>query len=54
MNVNEMDRDELLMELSNYQFVPRHGPNYEKMSDDELRIWLERFREMFREAFKEE
>lgn len=54
MNVNEMDRDELLMELDNYRFVPGHGPNYEKMSDDELRIMLEQFRKLFKIAFKEE
>lgn len=49
MDVNEMDRDELLMELDNYQFVPGHGPDYEKMSDDALRKMLERFRKLFEE-----
>lgn len=49
MKVEEMDRDELLIELSNYRFVPGHGPNYEKMSDDELRKAVKVFRDMFKE-----
>lgn len=49
MYVNDMDREELLMELGNYRFAPGHDPNYEKMSDDELRTLLERFRKLFEE-----
>lgn len=54
MNVEDMDREELLEELGNYRFVPGHGPDYNKKTDNELRILLEHFRRMFKEAFKKE
>jgi len=29
-----MDRAEILKKLSNYRFVPGHGPDYRKMTDE--------------------
>lgn len=31
-----MNREQLLKELSNYKFVPGHGPDYSKKTDEEL------------------
>lgn len=42
-----MNRETLLKELSNYRFVPGHGPNYGEKTDAELRKMLKIFRDMF-------
>lgn len=53
MNVDNMNRKELLKELSGCM-LPGHGPDGNKMSDDELRKFLKTLRKAFKIAFEEE
>lgn len=50
--IEKMGRDELLKELNNYRFVPGHGPDYGKMSNDKLRKVLKTFKKIFEEDEK--
>ena len=49
-----MDRAEILKKLSNYRFVPGHGPDYRKMTDKQLLDQLHFFEVLFNERFPEE
>jgi hypothetical protein len=49
-----MDRKEILERLSNYRFVPGHGPNYRKMTDEQLLEQLRFFEVLFNKHFLEE
>lgn len=53
MTIEKMDRKALLRELSNYRFVPGHGPNFEERTDDELREILKTFQTAFEDAFRD-
>lgn len=49
----KMSREEILKKLSEYRFVPGHGPDYSKKTDKELLKCLQMFETMFEEAFGE-
>ena len=53
-DIDNMNREELLNELSAYRTLPGHGPDRGKMSDDELRNYLRFCRKAFDEYFEEE
>lgn len=49
----KMSREEILKKLSKYRFVPGHGPDYSKKTDEELLKYLHMFETTFDEAFEE-
>lgn len=49
----KMSREEILKKLSKYRFVPGHGPDYHKKTDEELLKYLHMLETMFEDAFKE-
>ena len=53
MNVEKMNRLELLEELDSYSFLPGHYPNYEDKTNKELKRIVKIFRLMLKDYFKE-
>lgn len=54
MDIDNMNRKELLKELSVFRTLPGHGPDRNKMSNNELREHLRFCRKGFDEYFEEE
>ena len=52
MSKETPSREELLKRASKFHFVPGHGPDISKMSDEELQKCVEIMESMFRNAFK--
>ncbi|MGN4667975.1 hypothetical protein ACTFRP_19485 [Bacillus cereus group sp. MYBK234-1] len=49
-----LNRQELLKRASQFHFVPGHGPDISKMSDEELQKCVEIMESMFENAFKKD
>lgn len=49
----KMSRQEILEKLSEYRFVPGHGPDYSNKTDEELLKYLHMFETMFEDVFEE-
>ncbi len=49
----KISREEILKRLSKYKFVPGHGPDYSKKTDEELLKCLQILETMFEKAFGE-
>ncbi|WP_217302207.1 hypothetical protein [Clostridium sp. 001] len=48
-----MDRKEILKKLSKYRFAPGHGPDYKKMTDEQLLEQLHFFERLFEDYLNE-
>jgi len=48
-----MNRKEILEKLSQYKFTPGHGPDYKKMTDEQLLEQLHFFERLFEDYFNE-
>jgi len=54
MSKETPNREELLKRASQFHFVPGHGPDISKMSDEELQNCVESWERAFRELFKKD
>ncbi len=49
-----MKREQLLEKLKEYRWVPGHGPNIEKMSDEQLETLIKMLDGEFEGTFKDD